>query len=295
MLSVAVIVMNRDRPDLTNRVVEQIQQQGNRPEIEKDLYVIEAGSRVPEGCSKYMTHRFRDRRYRGRYYAFNRGLTWARGRKDYDFYWFVVNDIEFTPEEDCLSKLIACMHDEPSMGLIGPCELDAKDYRGAAPESGRNWHKAATVHGLAHLIRGEVIHTVGYMNPRFRYSQGAGSEYAYKLYRQGWFLAYADCATVHHDQSGSTYGKVVPISRHEYQRRANNFAIRYLTKHYGENWPELFSSVLPPDVEVNTFRWQQDVWSNEWKRNWKEVCPWFWKSGSAVKCFFRSLTVSARS
>ena len=169
------------------------------------------------------------------------------------------------------------------MGLIGPGEPDAEDYRGCHPQPGRRWHKASTVHGLAQLIRGEVIRTIGYMNPRFRYSQGAGTEYAYLLYSQGWFLAYSDIATLEHDTSGSTYGKVVSISRHEYHRRARKFASRYLRENYGEDWDEKFTAVLPDDVEENTFPWQREVWETKLSLNPKDFCPWFWKLGSLGK------------
>ena len=290
MPSVAIIVMNRDRPEITDQVVSQISAMGKREDITTDLYVIEAGSKRPDGCSQHMTHWFRDRNYRGRYFAFDQGLQIARQTRDYDFYWFVVNDIVFTDGQDCVTELIACLEEDPSIGLIGPCEIEADDYRGASarPEE-RSWHLAATVHGLAHLIRGEVIHTIGYMNPAFHYSQGAGSEYSYKLYSNGWCMAYADRVTVTHDKSGSTYGKVVPISRHEYQRRANQFATQYLTKHYGGDWDQLFTSVLHEDIEENTFSWQKEVWSKQLKRNWREVCPWFWAAGSRLKRLLRFL------
>lgn len=283
MPKVAIIVMNRDRPEITNKVVEQLHAMPHREDIETDLYVVECGSKKPGGCSQYMTHWFRDPSYRGRYFGFNKGLGFARQKQDYDYYWFVVNDIIFSEGQRCLTELIECMEESPKMALIGPGELEADDYRGAEPTEGMKWHKAATVHGLAHLIRGEVIHTIGYMNPKFHYSQGAGTEYSYKLYSNGWFMAYSDVVTISHDQSGSTYGKVIPISRNEYNRRARIFATQYLTKNYGEDWDELFSSVLHDDVKVNTFGWQKEVWSSPIKKNWREVAPWFWKFGSKIK------------
>lgn len=283
MPEVAIIVMNRDRPEITDKVVEQLNAMPHRDDITTHLTVVECGSKKPDGCSKYMTHWFRDPKYRGRYFGFNQGLKFARKDRDYDYYWFVVNDIVFTKGQSCLTELIECMEAEPKMALIGPGELEADDYRGAEPTPGQRWHKAATVHGMAHLIRGEVIHSIGYMNPAFLYSQGAGTEYSYKLYSNGWFMAYSDVVTITHDKSGSTYGKVVPMSRHEYNRRARRFASNYLSKHYGENWDELFTSVLPADIQVNTFAWQKEVWNTRLKRNWREVCPWFWAFGSKIK------------
>ena len=95
--TVAIIIMNRDRPKITNNVVEQVQKMGKN--FDTTMIVVEAGSH-PDKRSKYMTHYFRDRNYKGRYYAFNQGLKFAhQTRSEYDYYWFVVNDIIF-PEGD---------------------------------------------------------------------------------------------------------------------------------------------------------------------------------------------------
>jgi hypothetical protein len=281
MDTVAIIVINRDRPDITDRVVEQIQKMGDG--LDCHLFVIEAGSKN-NLRSRYATHRFRDWKYKGRYYAFNQGLKFAHQKiPQYDYYWFVVNDIVFEESQDVLRILYDAMRSEPHMACIGPGEPEAKDYKGCHPEPGRDWHKAATIHGLAMLMRGKAYRDVGYCNPKFHYSQGASSELAYKLYKNKWFLAYSDQAILHHDQSGSTYGVVTRISRLEYHRRARKFALKYLSKQYGENWDELFAAVLPHDVEENTFSWHKQVWEKELARNWREFCPWFWKTGSAVK------------
>jgi len=287
--TVAAIVMNRDRPDITDRVVEQVKPMGAGLDV--SLFVVEAGSR-PDKRSRYATHYFRDPGYRGRYFAFNQGLKFAhRERAQYDYYWFLANDITFPSNQDTLRLLWEAMQDDPAMAAIGPAEPEAEDYKGCHPKPGRRWHKVSTIHGLAMLLRGRAYREVGYCSPRFHYAQGASTELAYKLYRAGWFLAYSDRAHVYHDQSGSTYGVVTKISRHEYNRRARNFAARYFRKHYGKDWDRRFSAVLPPDVEDNTFPWHRQVWETPLKRNWKEFAPWFWKVGSRVKTSLRMLGV----
>lgn len=281
MDSVAIILMNRDRPDLTDSVYEQLRQMGEG--LDCRIFVVEAGSQ-PEGQSKYKTHYFKDPKYRGRYFAFNKGLEFAHAeRSEWDYYWFVCNDIIFPDGEDTLRLLWEAMQADSRMAGIGPGEPEANDYEGCHPKPDRVWHKASTIHGLAMLMRGEAYRDVGYCNPQFHYSQGAGTELAYQLYRKKWFLAYSDVATVYHAPGGSTYGKVVKISRHEYQRRARQFASRYLRKNYGANWDEVFTAVLPDDVEINTFPIQKKVWENRLRRNWKEVYPSFWRMGSAIK------------
>ena len=281
MDSIAIIIMNRDRPEITDHVVEQVKEMGKG--LDCHLVVVEAGSQKDKQ-SKYATHYFKDKNYKGRYFAFNQGLKFAHEKKEkYDYYWFVVNDIYFPEGQDTLKLLWEAMQQDERMALIGPGEPEATEYKGCFPREGRDWHKASTVHGLATLIRGTALHEVGYCSPKFHYSQGASTEMAYKMYKAGWFLAYSDKALLYHDESGSTYGVVTKISRHEYNRRARNFASKYLRKHYGENWDELFSSVLPQDVEDNTFPWQKQVWESKMPRNKKEICPWFWKFGSKIK------------
>lgn len=277
MPRVATIVINRNQPEMTDAVVDQVRGMGQG--IDNTLYVVEAGS-SRKRRSNAMTHWFWDPWYRGRYYAFNRGLDIARKDGAYDYFWFLVNDVEFPEGQDVLAELSAVLTQEPRMALIAPGEPDADDYEGCHPKPGRRWHKASTVHGLAWLMRAAAIDEVGYASQHFRYSQGAGTELAYKLYSAGWFLAYSDVVTLRH-RGGSTYGKVVPISRHEYLRRARNFASAYFVRHYGSDWDDLFTSVLPDDVETNTFPIQRRIWERKLGRERRFL--WFWKAGSWAK------------
>jgi len=286
-MKIAIIIMNRDRADLADAVFEQVSAMA--PEVQKSIVLIEAGSKRPGGCAKNMTHWFEDEPYRGRYHAFDRGLQIAREEHgDHDFYWFVCNDVTFPEGEDTLTELLDCMAENPRMALIGPSESNQEWYPGAASQEALRWHKAATVHGLAQLIRGEVIHDIGYMNPAFHYSQGAGAEYAYKLYRAGWFLAYSDRCSLTHDTSGSTYGKVTKISRHEYQRRANLFASRYFVKNYGKDWDKSFAESLPEDLDGSAFAWHRKVWEKKLDREFFLPLP-LRKAGSKMKSLFKFL------
>lgn len=279
MTKVAIIVINRNRPGLTNHVVRQIRQMGEG--FKRDLFVIECGSNK-KGCSKYMTHWFWDPFYRGRYYGFNRGLQIAMKKGFYDYYWFVVNDVIFAEKEDVLRELVDVMEKNQRMAMIGPAEPRATDYLGCSPKEGRRWHKASTVHGLAFLMRREALEDQGFMNTSFRYSWGANPELAYKLYKNGWFLAYSDKVSLEH-LGQSTYGKVVSTSRHEYIRRARNFAAKYFVKHYGRNWDKKFTEVLPSDVEVNTFPWHKKVWEKKLEKEPTFIWAKLKTIGSRVK------------
>lgn len=283
-LRVAVIIMNRDRPELADAVYEQVRDMAEDI-AEKTILVIEAGSNRKTGCSRYMTHWFRDPKYRGRYYAFNRGLNEVKKLEEkqgfeFHYIWFVVNDIYFPKGEDTLKELLEVMEETPSLAQLAPGEPGVDDYHGCEPKPGRRWHKNSTLHGLAILMSRKAIDEVGYCNPAFHYSQGAGTELAYLLHKAGWVIGYSDVVTLQH-HGGSTYGTVTKISRHEYHRRARKFASRYLARHYGEDWDELFASVMPEDVEANNYPWQKEVWNKQLPKGRR--FPWFWKAGSKVK------------
>ena len=276
---VATIIINRDQPQMTNAVVEQVLKMGAG--LHNTIYVVEAGS-SQAGQSQFATHWFRDPSYRGRYYAFNRGLDLVLAENCFDYVWFVVNDISFPEDQDVLRKLWEISEREPRMAIIGPGEPESDDYQGCKPQEGREWHKASNVHGLAWLMKIQAIKEVGYAARHFHYSWGASTELSYKLYRAGWFMAYADTAFLYH-RGGSTYGKVVKVSRHEYLRRARNYARKYFEKTYGNNWDEEFSKALPDDVEINMYPIQRKVWEKTLRA--EPRFPWIRRWGSRVKQF----------
>ena len=173
-------MINRDKPLLTDHAVEQIRSMGEG--LDKEIFVVECGS-SRQGQSQYKTHWFWDPFYSGRVNGFVKGLRIAERKGQYDYFWFVVNDVVFPEGQDVLRELVDVMEENPRMALIGPGEPGADDYFGCFPKEGRRWHKASTVHSLAFLMKREAIEKIGFLNPSFRYSQGAGTELAYKLYK----------------------------------------------------------------------------------------------------------------
>jgi hypothetical protein len=66
---------------------------------------------------------------------------------------------------------------------------------------------------------------------------------------------------------GTTYGAAAnTIARAEYIKRARAWAAEYFEQTYGKNWDELFSSHLPPDIEINTYKIHRQLWEGRKKK-----------------------------
>lgn len=254
---VAVIIVNRNRADLTDALVEQVR---SFPSADRaQVFVVECGSER-EKCSKYATLHFDDPDFRGKCYGHNRGLEHvheALGR--FQYYWFLMNDLVFEAGSDPIATLTAVLDGEPRMGLVSPTERDSV-YPGSGPEAGRAWHKVSTCDYLAIMMKDAALREVGFLNPAFKYCWGAIHELAYKLYRADWFVAYCDAVSMKH-LGGTTYGAAAKtISREQYRRAAQRWAAQYFVETYGADWDDVFSAVLPAEIQRNTFREHRRFW-----------------------------------
>lgn len=254
---VATIIVNRNRPDLTDELVEQVKHFGKTRG--SDIFVIDCGS-DPDKRSQYTSHHFSDPGFRGKCYGHNRGLRYLLGNSGrYPYYWFLMNDLVFQPVPDPIDTMVDVLESEPRMGILSPTERHG-GYPGSRPEPGARWHKVATCNYLALMMKDECLQEVGFLNPEFKYSWGAIHELSYKMYRTGWFLAYSDEVTMDH-LGGTTYGSAAnTIPRHQYLRNAKRWAAEYFRSTYGEDWDEKFGHYLPRDVAVNTYTLHRAYW-----------------------------------
>ena len=252
---VAVVIVNRDRPDIADVLVKQIDEvKGN---LDVDTYVIEMGSVNP---SKHMSFWYDDKDYRGKAYGHNVGVRFVRNIGKYRYYFIAMNDILFTTELG-LERLVEISDANPNIGILSPTEPDS-GYAGGIckPIKGRDFHCVSQCNYLGLLIRNECIENIGFLNPDFKYCWGAIHELSYKLYSNGYKVAYCDVVQMKH-LGGTTYGKVKgTISRDEYLLNAKRFAATYMRSHYGPNWDEKFSKVLTDDVVFNTYTKHKKRW-----------------------------------
>lgn len=246
----AFIIINRNRRDLTDYLCSQILSFSNGNNLSYDLFVVDIGSE-PVERSPYTTIEYVDTNFRGKCYAHNVGVRQAALTANYRYYWVMMNDLKFDGQPDAMTKMVQIMDNHPELGLLSPTNVGVggKEYPGASPEEGQEFRKVPVCDYLSHLIRGEVLREVGFLNPDFRFCWGAIHELSYKIYRTGkWALAYCDTVQYEH-LGGTTYGQTKDvISRAEYEKNARRFAAHYFIEHYGRNWDKEFTDVLPADV-----------------------------------------------
>lgn len=258
---VAAIIVNRNRPDLTDALAEQVKAMGQSLDV--DLYVVEMGS-DPDKRSQFCSLHYEDHDFRGKCYGHNVGLRLARSQSRYRFFWILMNDLVFEEGRDALGDLVRMMEAYPRLGVLSPTETKPAHPLGR-PRENSDIHLVSSSDYLSLLIRGDCIDRIGFLNPVFKYCWGAGQEYGYKLYRAGWHWAYCDQVIMTH-LGGTTYGatKNTP-SRDEYRMRAMEFAARYFVETYGPDWTECFLDAMPVEVRnisalpSGRLRWEQTL------------------------------------
>lgn len=198
MSKVATIVLNRNLPDVTDRLCEQIKEHDGDL---TDIFVVEAGS-DNDKLSKHVTWHatWPEAREHGLRYSrgMNYGLSelWKEGLFDkYEAFFLLTNDTEL-PREPVLKLLLEELEAHPRVGLLSPCS--------------RNWGerfllKEQTIkyfwyiHNTAYLLRKGFIECImdrnepNYMNFLFDGSNfrgyGTEQELIAKGYANDWAAA----------------------------------------------------------------------------------------------------------
>lgn len=259
----AVVIVSRNRPDLVESLVEHLNQ---RVQIEHDIYVVESGTEQDK-MSKHSSIWYADEDFKGKCFGHNVGYQYARLHKEYDYYLMIMNDVFVQSDHDYLAEMIEVMEQNPQVGVLSPTEIDSK-YPGALAGS-VGVRPVTSCDYLCLLVRGQVMHELGFLNKDFKYCWGAIHEYAYKLYSKEMCVAYYDNLSYLH-LGGTTYGAAGTntISRAEYQKNAKRFADEYFVRVYGEDWDERFWNTAIsrfPEIELNTYQMHRRLWSS-WSR-----------------------------
>ena len=261
-MKIAVLVASRNRPDLVERLASFLQRNTS---VDYDLIVVECGT-DSDKLTPHSTLRYDDPDFRGKCFGHAMALGHARqlaaGSGPYDYYWVLMNDLEFAEGTDLARVLVETMECNPRMAILSPTDTDGA-YPGSAPRPGGGWRAVTTCDYLGFMMRARAVDEVGFLNPSFRYCWGAIHELSYHLYRHGWFVAYSDDVSYRH-LGGSTYGALGTdtISREEYQRRAKRFAYAYFLPVYGPDWARLFwAAAQGHGIEIDTYAEHQRYWS----------------------------------
>jgi len=279
--AVAVIIVNRDRPDITDKLVEQVMKM--RCKVPVDIFVIEMGSKTKSTIkmnakSKYCSLWYEDEPFSGKCYGHVRGLDCANEKGSYKYYWFMMNDLVYDLSEYPIETLYDIMEKNPSLGILSPTEPEG-NYPDCKPLLDGDFHIVATTDYLSLFVSGKMIKDIGFLNPAFKYSWGAIHELSYKAYSAGWKIAYCDKVTMKH-LGGTTYGQVEGIpSREEYQELAKSFAANYFFETYGPDWDVKFwDAVKLKGARYNTFHSSKVIFNEELSaQNQASLLnPWFY-------------------
>ena len=123
MKRVATLILNRNLPDITDRLCEHLHK-FDGPET--DIFVIEAGS-DPDQLSRYTTWHANWPEALSQGLRYSRGMNyglsqlWKEGKfNQYDAFFLLTNDTELR-DEATLAPLMTILDDQPHVGILSPC------------------------------------------------------------------------------------------------------------------------------------------------------------------------------
>ncbi|MBI1369152.1 MAG: methyltransferase domain-containing protein [Planctomycetes bacterium] len=260
---VAALIASRNRPDLVRDAVKNLRETCHT--IDLDILTVESGT-TPDKLCEHSTISYADENgeFLGKCHGHNIALNLARMRGGYDYYWVLHNDVRFDAPGtlDPAAALISAMKSDDRMAICSPMNVDGHFPQGY-PQAGRDWHAVCLCDYLGFMMRADVVESIGFLDPSFKFCWGAIHELAYKLNSAGYFIAYHDKLMMKH-LGGSTYGQsgTNTISRDDYQAEAARFAYRIMRERYGENWDELFFEAAAKfGIEYNTFSYHKAYWA----------------------------------
>ena len=198
MKRVATIILNRNLPEPTNRLVDHLKQFDDE---HNDIYVLEAGSEEELLSENYTWHaNTSEIRKQGLRYCrgMNYGLLQLRKEGkwyQYDAFFLITNDTELLPEPT-LKVLLKLLQEHPRVGIISPCSKRWGERHLLKEQPTKYfWF----IHNNALLMRREFLESIieidepTYMNFLFDGSNFRGylceSELIAKAYANDWTAA----------------------------------------------------------------------------------------------------------
>ncbi len=210
MVKVATIILNRNLPEVTDRLVEHIKKYDSKY---TDVFVVEAGSDIDK-FSKYMTwHADWDE-------AIENGLRYSRGMnfglsqlykenkfQNYDAFFLLTNDT-ILEKTNSIEKLLEVLDNHKRIGVLSPCSPSWGEYILLKEEKTKYfWF----IHNNAYLLRREFIEAIfnleeiNHMHFLFDGSNfrgyGSDSELIAKAYINDWSAAITSEVLATEDES----------------------------------------------------------------------------------------------
>jgi hypothetical protein len=246
MKRVATLVLNRNLPDVTNRLCEHLRRfDGDLT----DIFVIEAGS-DDQMLSKYVTWHaiWPEAREHGLRYSrgMNYGLSqlWREGRfEQYDAFFLLTNDSEFEPVAS-IQGLLSILDSHPRLGILSPC---SKRWGERLLMRDRPVKYFWFIHNNAYLMRREFLEKIySVENPgplefvfdgeNFR-GYGSESELIAKAYANDWAAGIARDIIVEENES-HLLKSAASIKTEEYSENLRLYleeGRRWMRRKYGFN------------------------------------------------------------
>ena len=123
MNRVATIILNRNLPDVTDKLYDHLNKYDHN---HTDIFVLEAGS-DPNNLSKYCTWYASETDIMKNGLRYNRGMNYAllslykeNNWKKYDAFFLITNDTELNCKKT-IDPLLSIMDQHKNLGIISPC------------------------------------------------------------------------------------------------------------------------------------------------------------------------------
>lgn len=246
MKKVATIVLNRNLPDVTDRLVAHLRE---RDGSHTDVYVVEAGS-DNDRLSKHMTWHadWPDAREHGLRYS--RGMNYALSQlvreklfERYEAFFLLTNDTELAPAPT-VEPLLRVLAAHSRVGILSPCSKRWGERRLLPGGATRYfWF----IHNNAYLLRRAFIESLmereeaDHMNFLFDGSNfrgyGSESELIAKAYANDWAAAITSSVWVEENES-HLLNRADLIKTEGYQENLNLYVEegrKWMRRKYGFN------------------------------------------------------------
>jgi hypothetical protein len=198
MKKVAVLILNRNLPNVTEKLYRKIKKNnGNLV----DIFVIDSGS-LKNNISKLTTWKADWKSAKAKGLRYGRGMNFGLSQlwkekkfKKYDAFLLLTNDIEFSNYK-FISKLIRIMNKHKKIGILSPCSKNWGEKIYLKKDKTKYfWF----IHNACYLLRREFIEDIAnikkpnFLNFLFDGSNfrgyGIESELIAKAYMNGWSAA----------------------------------------------------------------------------------------------------------
>jgi len=253
-MRIAIVITTEGRSTSTDHLVQSLREHTRLPH---DIHVVDH-SVDPSNLSSSSNFWFPDRHGRGEVWVQCTAMNAIRTSTAYDYVWFLNDEFAVRTDTDPVGQLVEIMEKNPKMAMLCPSDPTG-EHPGSMPQKGIEWHAATDTPHVGFMVRCTAVDEVGFLNPKLRYCVGASIEFAYNLYTQGWFVAYADTVRAHQPASIKTPPGQDPA---RIQAISERFAFDYMFSNYGWEWSTAFSNAAAGhEFAVNGFMASHGKWS----------------------------------